>query len=1258
MALIIVLAFVLLLAGLTVAYFSQTTTDRQIAQTSFSEASADQIASSATAIILGDLRQEIIRGSASPAPTFGPSPTASPYYLYTPTSPNYMVPQRSGTPSAGAIPNLVRRSVRSDPIPAPGLPSRASAVNSVSDASANGRAVTLPRWNKHYLIPKLNTAPGDDTTDPVTSFVAPDWVMLTGEEGAVVLSTPKTDSNGTAVTPLGRYAYAVYDEGGLLDLNVAGYPNDPSTAPIPAIRVGRKGSTAFADLTALGSYSLPNSSVPHQVDRIVGWRNFGTTQPTNNFPDTSPEFAANFQTSSTPAANYFNVVVNNANGFLRGRGDPSPSPTPWPRPATPPYPNPSPTYPPSNNRTDQMFLNRQQLLAFRQTTQFSSNTMQYLSTFSRESNSPSLSPSTPVGSTIDYATLASTATAVNPNFLMRRMRPQSSTPYTRFDGTPAVEGEPLIKTRFPLSRLTWVTYKGPSANLQICKDVDGTINTNCTSDQVIRDLVSSGVPVSTLRAGTAANIKRCFGLVWDSRTPYSPQSGTTPSVGQQWVYTSPASTNGGGTFDPNNSGLTPPYGTPASTIKRLDIVALENREPDFFELLRATILDGSIGQNTGGGVTGGTAVFPDVHMSNKDHHILSIGAAIIDQADPDSIPTRIQFKPPAATGANWWTAYGVESLPYITQIYPISGISPATSTQWATYLLFQLANPHNNNGVVLSPPAPQVRLRVDGGIGLFTGGNGQTYATATDKQTSLFTGGSTGQSIAFTVGVFPPSATPSPVATPGVSTYPAVGSTSPPGGFERLPTSSTGTPINPYVGLRILPDHTLVGAASGNNPQVTLYLGTDSTHQFNATMEYNVSGTSNWVPYNHFIGINDPSSWMNGATLPVRTASSRSPATPSSTVDQFNTGRLTQSPPSSLMKADPRATRFGIFQLNSNITSAARLTEPFWPSGASTPTTVSGYGGLIYPSNPLGIVEHVPLRFDSATLPYYPATFARNTAPSSATVTSYADPDGVVRPADAAYPDPANSTAGSSTPYYTPSKMYWPIMLNRPFRSVAELGYAFRDLPWKSLDFFTDKSADAGLLDVFCINDGTPVYDASSNIVGLATPSMVAGLVNLNTPQAPPLQAILAGTIWDELTPANSYPKATSAADSAQTMAPLVVSATTTAPLQNRSELISRTASPTLPNQVLPVYSGTTANVTDQLVKAQREAVPRALASVGQTRTWNLMIDVIAQSGTYPPGENNLANFVVQSEQRYWVHVAIDRFTGQVIDKQIEVVNE
>jgi hypothetical protein len=30
----------------------------------------------------------------------------------------------------------------------------------------------------------------------------------------------------------------------------------------------------------------------------------------------------------------------------------------------------------------------------------------------------------------------------------------------------------------------------------------------------------------------------------------------------------------------------------------------------------------------------------------------------------------------------------------------------------------------------------------------------------------------------------------------------------------------------------------------------------------------------------------------------------------------------------------------------------------------------------------------------------------------------------------------------------------------------------------------------------------------------------------------------------------------------------------------------------------------------------------------------------------------------VEGEQRYWIHVAIDRLTGQIIDNQIEVVKE
>ena len=59
-------------------------------------------------------------------------------------------------------------------------------------------------------------------------------------------------------------------------------------------------------------------------------------------------------------------------------------------------------------------------------------------------------------------------------------------------------------------------------------------------------------------------------------------------------------------------------------------------------------------------------------------------------------------------------------------MYPIAGTSPNDSTKWATYLLFQLWNPHQSAADV----ANKVRLRIDGGIGIFAGGNGQTWNPA------------------------------------------------------------------------------------------------------------------------------------------------------------------------------------------------------------------------------------------------------------------------------------------------------------------------------------------------------------------------------------------------------------------------------------------------------------------------------------------------------------------------------------------------
>ena len=78
-ALIIVLAFVVLVTALAVAHFSRTTTDRQLAQSSFNDTSADLLARSALDITVSDLKQEIainptvttanIQPARYPAPT-------------------------------------------------------------------------------------------------------------------------------------------------------------------------------------------------------------------------------------------------------------------------------------------------------------------------------------------------------------------------------------------------------------------------------------------------------------------------------------------------------------------------------------------------------------------------------------------------------------------------------------------------------------------------------------------------------------------------------------------------------------------------------------------------------------------------------------------------------------------------------------------------------------------------------------------------------------------------------------------------------------------------------------------------------------------------------------------------------------------------------------------------------------------------------------------------------------------------------------
>jgi hypothetical protein len=359
-ALMIVLAFVVLLTGVSLAYFSRASTDRQLAHSSYNDSSADLLAHTALDIVVGDFKQEILSNPTVTRANIQPTP--------------YPIP----TPAD--IPNLIRYSSRN------ASASHASNVSSTV-ASANGRSISTSRWNSHYLIPRGNTSDATIDSSPVQSFTPPDWVLVTGQG---------PDPAPAPGAVIGRYAFAVYDEGGLLDMNLAGSPiwhvDDPShgwkslsgcSTPSPTpwlVNVGRKGIVAFADLTALPAE--PTTSLTQtQVDNIVGWRNYATTLRSGAIWG-NPNFGGETDCLKQPTQDFYG-------SYLLYFGDPPFTieslsdkllASLYPFTSVPAY---APKF-----RTDQSLTTRQELLKLRSSLGFSQNVLQYMGTFSRERNWP------------------------------------------------------------------------------------------------------------------------------------------------------------------------------------------------------------------------------------------------------------------------------------------------------------------------------------------------------------------------------------------------------------------------------------------------------------------------------------------------------------------------------------------------------------------------------------------------------------------------------------------------------------------------------------------------------------------------------------------------------------------------------------------------------------------------------------------------------------------------------------------------------
>jgi hypothetical protein len=1189
-ALLIVLAFVVLLTGLGVAYLSRTTTDRQVAHSSFNQSTVDQLAQSAMDNIIGDLRREILYGSGSP------SPTASPVSLFVPTSNANMMPMRNVT--APAIPNLIRRSVRSESsrwpnsTVGPAVSSRASEVNSYSDLSANGRSITLARWNSHYLIPKSNTT--DAGSDPITTgfdppyYWAPDWVFVAPDPTNQDQEWRKVITQADQ-TVIGRYAYAIYDEGGLLDMNAAGYPS-----PTTILQYGRKGSLAFADLTGLPGFALATVR-----DNFLGWRNYGSSQLSGTLPNLS------FSADSTNT--YYNFILSDPN-YIQLKNYFTGSPLTY-------FTNSFLTTSGatvSDNRTDQGLIARQELIKLRSAVSSGisfSNALKSLGTFSREAlaNVPQWSPTTP--------------DSINPTFQTLLV----TNSFTRNDGTIANVGDPYVSKRFLLQRLNWLTYKGPSATRNIPTSAPALGNPDYDMWLLTRSNgITFGLTRNFLLQGTATNILKYFGLVWDA-------------INERWNYTGPS----GGSLASNIASL----GTLTGA-----------REPDFFELLQAGILNSSLGD-----AFSSDPALPSTHQASKMLHILTIGANLIAQSHADSYPVRIACNVTVNGVPTGMEAVGMPQLPCLSSlaVCPVGVTQNAGGVNWLlvpnlwnpfrdTWDLTELHahkdddNPNHQDNTWLTPGylRPPVRITVKGGVGF-------GYASAAVSQSgsvnpdaasvTLFPSQSSGasQSLllatgnsrfgrdglreAMRLGVSDVSSPPNlfdPTTSPGASIIAE---------WRRVARPANDvTPDPPYrsddfIVFRLsLPGNLISRPDSiGKNPVLRLLAG------FQVSLDYQ-SPTDNtkWYPYSFLQGNNVTNTWIssdpvNPSNLSIGKSVSQygqpggytNPTIfDAGTATPWNLQTLGQAP--MFAKADPRSIRY-----NSMI-GVANLANP-------------------------------PMSFTSAAIigSIWPSPYA---TPAPMTPSAFPVPTPAGSPNPALYSQLGDNSGDHGNPYSEAfgtadlSNPYRPVMMNRPFRSVGEMAYAFRDQPFRTLSFSSINSPDAGLLDLFTTND----YSDSSGLRG--------GVISLNSHQAPALAAVLSNSIRREDTPrvkingpAQSPSPSPLGATDATNAATTLISLTSTNPVKNIADLA------TLIANTNPVGFDAT------VPKTQRESIARALGETTQTRTWNLLIDVIAQTGRYPPNATSLQNgFVVDGEQRFWVHVAIDRFTGQVVDKQIEVVNE
>jgi hypothetical protein len=231
----------------------------------------------------------------------------------------------------------------------------------------------------------------------------------------------------------------------------------------------------------------------------------------------------------------------------------------------------------------------------------------------------------------------------------------------------------------------------------------------------------------------------------------------------------------------------------------------------------------------------------------------------------------------------------------------------------------------------------------------------------------------------------------------------------------------------------------------------------------------------------------------------------------------------------------------------------------------------------------------------------------------------------------------------------TPTPGASPIVIDHAFTTSAELGYGLNtEQNFTPLDLHTSGSLESALLDFFTFN---PVDHPFPRL----------GIVSLNTKNPPVLAAILGKALKRDVDVAptpNPLPTVTPSEAMAAAQAIVTETWTNNRPALNRQDIARLTS--VAASQLSSAFS-----VSQEETDKCKETIARALSELGQARTWNLFIDVIAQTGKYSPDATNIGQankFVVQGEKRYWLHIALGRdlVSGQVdvLGTQLEEVVE